>query len=105
MASGTSALYFMDESGYSVNSTVVGLRSELGHQEEVEMLDICVDPFGNNLLKQFFDALHEHYQSVCFRDAIIGLLGFVNNYYCCFFPWMCTLLQTSIEYVWKVYKL
>jgi hypothetical protein len=100
MASSSSPLNFVDESGHGVNSTMIGLRSKLQHQEEIAAFDIHVDPFSDDLFKQFANALHECYRSVCFGDAIIRFLWFVNNYYGCLFPQVYTLSKASVEEVW-----
>jgi hypothetical protein len=41
----------MDEGGHGVDSAVMGSGPKLGHWKEVEMFNVNVDTFGDNLLK------------------------------------------------------
>jgi len=50
MSGGSHALNFMDKGGYSVDGAVMWSGPELGHREEVEVFNVGVDTFGNNLL-------------------------------------------------------
>jgi len=48
MASGNGPLDFVDKAGDCVSGIVVGLEPELCHGEEVMVLDVSIDMFGND---------------------------------------------------------
>jgi hypothetical protein len=50
MAGGNGPLDFVDEAGDRVDGIVVGSGPELGHGEEVVLLNVGVDSFGDDLL-------------------------------------------------------
>ena len=51
MAGGYGPLDFVDEAGNHIDGIVAGLGPELGHGEEVVLLNVGIDAFGDDLLE------------------------------------------------------
>ena len=47
---GTHALDLVNQGGYSIDGAVMRSGPKLGHRKEVEVLDVDIDAFGDNLL-------------------------------------------------------
>ena len=64
-----------------VDSAVIFARSELGGREDVVMVDVVEDVFGNDFLQQFPAAFKEGDGTIGFGKGIVGFgrLGDYNN--------------------------
>jgi len=50
MSYGTRALDLVNQGGYSIDGAVMRSGPKLGHRKEVEVLDVDIDAFGDDLL-------------------------------------------------------
>ena len=57
---------------------------------------VRVDLFCHNFFQEFASAFHEGDQSVCFWDAVIWFLRFVEHDYSGCFPWVHAAEKASI---------
>lgn len=75
-----SGLSVMNQTQGSIDSAMVFAGPELSGGEDIIMVDVVKDAFGDNLLQKFAAAFKEGDRSVSFGEGVVRLCRFGNDY-------------------------
>jgi len=76
---------------------VVVTRPELGGGENVEIVRVGKDAFGNDFFQELTAALKEADRAIGLGEGIVGLVGFGDHDDNCLFPRVVSKRDRSIE--------